>query len=134
MKKAIFCLSSLLALGFYACKKAASDSQITLTPSATQVAVGQQLSVSLAANANASNWTVNPSSTATKTYGLTTSTVNYFTFSAPGTYTISVRAKKVDYDSTRQSLTAAWNTSGASKGSCTPGVDTASVAITVTGK
>lgn len=134
MKKAIFCFSALLTLSFYACKKAATDAQITLTPSATEVAVGQQVSVSLAGNVNASNWTVTPSSTATKTYGLTTSTVNYFTFSSPGTYTVSVRAKKVNYDSTSQSLTAVWNTSGASKGSCTPGVDTASVAITVTGK
>ena len=132
MKKAIFSLSALLTLGFYACKKAASDSQITLTPSSTQVAVGQQVSVALSAKANASSWAVSPSSTATKTYGITTSTVNYFTFSAPGTYTVSVRTKSVSYDSTSQSLATVWN--AATRGNCTPGVNTASVAITVTGK
>ncbi len=134
MKKTIFTLSATVTMAFFACKKSNDASQITLTPSATQVAVGQQMSVTLSANANASNWTVSPSSTATKRYDLTTSKVNYFTFSQPGVYTVSVRARKIAYDSTRQSLSTAWNQGGGSRGGCTPGVDTASVDVTVTGK
>ena len=125
---------ALMLFGFAACKKSNDISQISLTSSATQTTVGQAVSVTLSASANASNWTVTPSSTATKTYGLTTSKVNYFTFSQPGTYTVSVRARSIAYDSASQSLTNAWNTSGASKGSCTKGIDTASVSIVVTGK
>ena len=133
MKRTKLLLPALLVLGFFACKKS-SDSQISLIPSATQVATGETVSVALSADANVSNWTVTPSSTATKTYGLTTSKVNNFSFSQPGVYTVSVRARKIAYDSTRQSLSNAWNTGGGARGGCTPGVDTASVAITVTGK
>jgi hypothetical protein len=126
-------LPALLALSLLACKKS-SESQISLTPSATQVTTGQTVSVELSADANVSNWTVTPSSTATQAYGLTTSKINNFSFSEPGVYTVSVRTRKIAYDSTRQSLTNAWNSGGGSRGGCTPGVDTASVAITVTGK
>lgn len=135
MKKTTLAFSALLTLAFFACKKNNdSDSQISLTPSATTATVGQQVSVTLAADANASNWTVTPSATATKAYGLTTSKVNYFTFSQAGVYTVSVRARNISYDSTAQSLTNAWNKNGGAGGGCTKGVDTASVAITVTGK
>lgn len=135
MKKTSFALPPLLSLALFACRKNNDTAlQISLTPSATQVSVGQSVSVSLSTTANASNWTVSPSSTATKTYGLTTSKVNSFTFSQAGVYTVSVRAKSIAYDSASQSLSAAWNAAGASRGTCTKGVDTASVAITVTGK
>ncbi|MDQ6609787.1 MAG: hypothetical protein M3Y85_08205 [Bacteroidota bacterium] len=134
MKKTKWVLSALLAFALAACQKSNDASQISLTPSATQVAVGQQVSVSLASTANVSNWTVSPSSSVTKTYGLTTSKVNYLTFSQAGVYTVSVRARSVAYDSTTQSLSSAWNAGGGSKGSCTKGIDTASVAITVTSK
>lgn len=135
MKKTTLAFSALLTLAFFACKKSDdSTSQISLTPSATTVTVGQQVSVTLAADVNASNWTVTPSATATKTYGLTTSKVNYFTFSQAGVYTVSVRARNISYDSTAQSLTNAWNRNGGASGGCTKGVDTASVAITVAGK
>ena len=127
MNKTILSLAALVTLGFFACTK--SD-----TASATEVVVGQQVSVSIASTANASNWTVTPAATATQAYALTTSKTNYFTFSAPGVYTVSVRARSVAFDSTRQSLTNAWNAGGGSQGSCTKGIDTASVAITVTGK
>ncbi len=136
MKKTILAFSALLTISFYACKKSNDTaSQITLTPSTTTATVGQTVSVSLASTANASNWTVSPTASVTKTYGLTTSKVNYFTFSQPGVYTIAVRARSVAYDSTlHQSLDSCWNHGGGSRGSCTKGVDTASVAITVTGK
>ena len=134
MKKTIFALTVLLTFTFFACKKNSDSSQISLTPSTTQVIVGQQVSVNLSATQNASNWTVTPSATVTKTYGLTTSKVNYFTFSQAGTYFISVRARNVNYDSTKQSLASAWNTSGAATGTCTKGIDTASLSITVLSK
>lgn len=132
----MFAFSVLLTVGFYACQKSSDAvSQISLTPSATQATVGQTVSVALATTANASNWTVSPSATATKTYGLTTSKVNYFTFSQPGVYTVSVRARNVAYDSTlHQSLDSCWNHGGGPRGGCTKGVDTASVAITVVSK
>lgn len=124
-----------LSLALFACQKNNdSASQISLTPSATQVSVGQPVDISLTTTANASNWTVSPASTVTKTYGLTTSKVNSFTFSRAGVYTVSVRAKSIAYDSASQSLLAAWNAAGASRGICTKGIDTAAVAITVTGK
>lgn len=132
MKKTMLILSATAALTFFACKKASNASQISLTPSATQVVVGQQTSVSVATDATLSNWTVTPSSNVTKAYSVTTSKVNYFTFNAAGVYTVSVATKKVAYDSTKQSISAAWN--AGSRSSCTPGVDTASVAITVTAK
>lgn len=133
MKRTSLAVTALLSVAFFACKKAADDSQISLTPSATKVAVGEQLSVTLSANANVSNWTVTPAANATQAYSLTTSKVNYFTFSQPGTYTISVRARRVAYDSTAQSLNDAWSKGGGPRGGCTKGVDTASVAITVGG-
>lgn len=134
MKK-LLAFHAMTMITFFACQKSNDASSIVLTPSATQVATGQQMSVSLSASANASNWTVSPSSTATKMYGLTTSKVNYFTFSQPGVYTISVRARSIAYDSTlHQSLDSCWNRGGGSRGGCTKGVDTASIAITVTGK
>ncbi len=134
MKRTKLILATLVLFGFSACKKADQASQITLTPSATSTSIGQPISVTLSANANVSNWTVTPSSIATQTYGLTTSTVNNFSFSQAGVYTISVRARKISNDSTTQSLSAAWNTGGGTRGTCTPGVDTAAVAVTVTGK
>jgi len=135
MKKTMLGLSVLITVTFFACQKANDESQIELTPSATQVAVGQQMSVTLSSSANVSNWTVSPASSVTKTYGLTTSKVNYFTFSQPGTYTISVRARSIAYDSTKnQSLDSCWKFGGGARGGCTKGVDTASVSVTVTGK
>lgn len=134
MKKTILTLSVMAAMTLFACKKSSDASQVTLTPSATQVAAGEQVSVTLSGNVNASNWKVSPASTAAKAYGLTTSKVNYFTFSQAGVYTISVQARNISYDSTNQSLEYCWNKSSASHGRCTPGVDSASVAVTVTGK
>jgi plastocyanin len=122
---------ALLLFGFSACKKDNETSQITLTPSVTHASVGESVSITLNANANASNWTVTPASEATLTYALTTNKVNTVTFNAAGVYTISVRARNIAYDSTRQSLTNAWKTGGGSQGRCSKGIDTASVAITV---
>lgn len=132
MKRKRFALSALFAVGLYACQKNNSDtSQISLTPSTTTARVGETVSVSLSSTNNASSWSVSPSSTVTKTYNVTTSKVNYFTFSQAGTYTVSVRTKNVD-SASASSVAAAWNKTAT--GTCTKGVDTASVAITVTGK
>ncbi len=124
---------ALLLLGFSACKKDNEPSQITLTPSVTQASVGESVSITLnaKAKANASNWTFTPASEANLTYALTTSKVNTGTFNAAGVYIISVRARNIAYDSTKQSLTNVWKTGGGSQGRFTKGIDTASVAITV---
>ena len=116
------------------CNKSNDGTQISLTPSSSQVAVGETLTVNLNTNANASSWTVSPSSTAKQTYGVTTSKVNYFTFSQAGTYSISVTARNVSYISNSQSLTAAWNEAGSPRGGCTHGIDSTSVKVTVTTK
>ena len=135
MKRTKQVLCVLTVVGFFACNKLDTASQISLTPSATTAKVGETVSVTLTSTANASSWTVSPAATATKTYDITTSKVNYFTFSQAGTYTVAVRARNVAYDSTlHQSLDSCWNHGGGSRGSCTPGVDTASVNIIVTGK
>ena len=132
MKKTKRAIVGLALFAFAACQKSNDASQISLTPSTTTATIGQTVSVTLSSKANASNWTVSPSSTATQTYGLTTSKVNYFTFSQPGVYTVSVRARSVAYDSAaHQSLDSCWNHGGGARGSCTRGIDTASVAITV---
>lgn len=126
-------LAAMVSVSFFACRKANEESQISLTPSATQLAVGEQLTVTLSSKANASSWTVSPSATATQAYGLTMNKVNHFTFSQPGTYTIGVRARSIAYDSTRnQSLDSCWKVGGGSRGRCTRGIDTASVTVTVT--
>ena len=124
----------LLLVTMLSCNKSNDSTQISLTPSASSVAVGETLTVDLNTNANASSWTVSPSSTAKQTYGLTTSKVNYFTFSQAGTYTISVTTRKVSYNSNTQSLNTAWNEAGNPGGGCTHGVDSTSVKVNVTTK
>ncbi len=135
MKRKNQALCVLAICGFFACNKSNTASQISLAPSTTTAKVGETVNIILTSTANVSRWTVTPSATATKTYGVTTSKINYFTFSQAGTYTVAVRARNVAYDSTlRQSLDSCWNYGGGSRGTCTPGIDTASIAITVTGK
>ena len=131
MKKSILVFAILITAVLFACNK--SDiSQISLTASTTEATVGQTVSVVLTANANASNWTVTPSSSVTQLYGLTTSKINYFTFSQTGTYIISVKARNVAYDSTlHQSLDSCWKNGGGTRGRCTEGIDTASLTISV---
>jgi hypothetical protein len=69
-------------------------------------------------------------STASKTYTLTTSKVNNFTFRKAGTYTISVSTKSLAYDSTaHQSLDSCWNHAG--KRDCVKGIDSTSIKIAV---
>lgn len=132
MKKTKRAIVGLALFAFAACQKSNDASQISLTPSTTTASIGQTVSVTLSSKANASNWTVSPSATATQTFGLTTSKVNYFTFNEPGVYTVSVRARSIAYDSTaHQSLDSCWNHGGGARGACTKGIDTASVAITV---
>jgi uncharacterized secreted protein with C-terminal beta-propeller domain len=134
MKKSVLIFAAVMTIILFACQKSENASQVSLTPSATEVTVGEQMSVTVSTSANVSNWTVTPSTAVAKTYGLTTSKVNYFTFSEPGTYTIGVQAKSIAYDSTRQSLQSCWNQTGAGRSRCTPGVDSASVKVVVTGK
>jgi hypothetical protein len=134
MKQGKRFVAGLLLIAIMSCNKSNDGTQISLTPSSSQVAVGETLTVNLNTNANASSWTVSPSSTAKQTYGVTTSKVNYFTFSQAGTYSISVTARNVSYISNSQSLTAAWNEAGSPRGGCTHGIDSTSVKVTVTTK
>jgi lipopolysaccharide export system protein LptA len=122
-------MAALLLVCIASCKKSAdAASQISLSASTTQTTTGQVVAVTLSSSVNASRWTVSPS-TATKTYTVTTSKVNYITFSQPGTYTVSVSAKALNYDSTHQSLDSLWNHTGVH--TCTNGIDSASLKISV---
>ena len=100
MKKTTWLAGILSVCVFAACKKAATDSvQTSLTASTTQATVGQTVSVSLSSARTAASWTVNPSAAVIKTYDISTSKVNYFTFSQAGTYRIGVRTRDIEYDS-----------------------------------
>lgn len=103
-------------LALLSCKKSNDASQVSLTPSVTQATVGQTVSVTLSSNTNSNNWSVSPATHASLSYGTTTSKVNYVTFSAPGSYTVSVK------------------TGEGRTGGCTHGIDSASVTITVVDK
>ena len=123
---AVFFVVTLLS-----CSKANQD-QVTLTPSTTVASVGQTISVTLSANANASSWTVTPSAAAAKQFAITTQKINYFTFSSPGQYLIGVRTRDIAFDSTRhQSLDSCWRNGGGERGGCKRGLDSASVSVTV---
>jgi plastocyanin len=132
MKTSTIFSTLLLALSVAACNKAAdSAGTISLTPSTTTAITGQTVAVTVASNVNATKWTVTPS-TAKSTYAITTAKVNYFTFTQPGTYTVSVSAKAIAYDPTaNQSLDSCWQHTGR-RSACIKGVDSASTKITVT--
>ena len=133
MKKTTWLAGILSVCVFAACKKAATDSvQTSLTASTTQATVGQTVSVSLSSARTAASWTVNPSAAVIKTYDISTSKVNYFTFSQAGTYRIGVRTRDIEYDSVHhQSLDSCWHHGGGDAGHCQNGVDSASVSIKV---
>jgi hypothetical protein len=130
MKRSTLFGAAVSVFSLFACKKANdSSAQISLTASTTQASVGQTVAVTLSSSANASRWTVSPA-TGSEAYSITTRKVNYFNFSQAGTYTVSVSAKAIAYDSTsHQSLDSCWNHAG--NRACVKGVDSASVQITV---
>ena len=131
MKKFILVNGFLLAATIFSCNKA-NLNQVSLTASTTSPSVGQTVSVTLNSSANASNWSVSPSSAVTKQFTLTTQKINYFTFSQPGNYVVGVRVRDVAYDSTRhQSLDSCWHYGGGDRGNCKHGVDSASILIAV---
>jgi hypothetical protein len=126
-------IPALSLISLVACQKTNSTaSETTLTASTTTAAVGQTVSVQVSSNRNAANWTVTPSASVAQTYGLTTRTVNYFTFNRAGTYTVGVRMRNIAFDSTHQSLDSCWHHGGGDEGGCHKGVDSASVIINVT--
>lgn len=133
MKAKVFLISALSVLGLAACQKANDTSNSTsLTASATQAVVGQTVTVQLSSNKSTSSWTVTPSASVVKTYAITTSKTNYFTFSQAGTYTVGVRVRDIVYDSTHhQSLDSCWHHGGGDAGSCHHGIDSSSVTINV---
>jgi hypothetical protein len=133
MKRKTWIFPVLCALSLAACQKSNDTAtETTLTASATQVNAGQTVSVQVSTSRNASSWTVTPSASVSKTYAITTSKINYFTFNSAGTYTIGVRVRNIDYDSTHhQSLDSCWHHGGGDGGGCKHGVDSASVSIKV---
>ena len=133
MKSKAMIISALSILGLAACQKANdAGTATTLTASTTEAVVGQTVTVQLSTDKVASSWTVTPSATAAKTYAITTSKTNYVTFSQAGTYVVGVRARDIEYDSTRhQSLDSCWHHGGGDRGNCTKGQDSASVVISV---
>ena len=131
MKKVSAIYAVIFLFTIISCKKASQD-LVTLTPSTTLASVGETISITVSSNANAVSWTVTPAAAVTKTFGITTQKVNYFSFSTPGSYTVGVRARSIDYDSTRhQSLDSCWRNGGGDRGGCRHGIDSASVIITV---
>ena len=130
MKKVI-ALYSLLIIVLLSCNKGTQD-QISITPSTTLAAVGETISVTVTSNTNAVNWTVTPSASVNKQFGITTQKINYISFSKAGDYLIGVRAREIAYDSTRhQSLDSCWKNGSGDRGGCRHGIDSASVVITV---
>ena len=133
MKKTKWIIPALIMIVAAACQKANDiSSQVSLTASTTQAVVGQTVSVQLSADKVASSWSVTPSTSVAKTYSITTSKVNYFTFGQPGVYVVGVRARDIAYDSTHhQNLDSCWYHGGGDRGNCTRGKDSASVVIKV---
>lgn len=135
MKKLNLASSAIVIVSIvcmFACNKASNVSPISLTASTTQATVGQPVTVTLSSNANASQWTVSPS-TVSKSSFITTSKVNSLTFQRSGAYTVSVSTKTLAYDATaNQSLDSCWNHT-ARKGSCVKGTDSTSLVINVKG-
>ena len=147
MKKPLLLLSAATIL--FACNKASSPDAVSLTASATQVAVGQTVSVTASTNVNTLSWSATPAATATGTYGVTTEKTNYYSFSNAGTYVIGVRARGLDLDSVHicnhadsighhvpdsiwnHRVDSIWHLRGHDKGQCKNGQDSASIVIQV---
>lgn len=110
MKKTL-AFSIVVAAMVASCKKTDTAAAVTLSASATQVAVGQEVTVTVS-NGSASRWSVTPATHATQVSS--SSTQGKYTFAADGTYTISVHTT----DSTRHH-------------GCHAGVDSAAVKIVV---
>ena len=133
MKRKTWLLPFLCGVSLAACQKSNDAANLTtLTASTTNASVGQTVTVSLTSGKTASSWTVTPSASVSKTYSITTSKVNFITFNQAGTYTIGVRVRDIDYDSTRhQNLDSCWHHGGGDAGGCRHGIDSASVSIKV---
>ncbi len=148
MKKTVLGLLIITAV-FAACNKSDSGDSITLTATAAETTVGQTIAVTASTNANALSWSATPSAAVTKTYGVTTEKTNYFTFSQPGDYTIGVRARHLQLDSTHRCnaadslrhhgvdsvwnhrIDSMWHGRGHHLGGCRKGQDSASIVIKV---
>jgi hypothetical protein len=147
MKKPLLFLSAAAIL--FACNKAADPNSISLTASATQVAVGQTVSVTANTNVNTLSWSATPAATASGAYNVTTEKTNYYSFSSPGSYVIGVRARGLDLDSVHicnhadsighhvpdstwnHHVDSIWHIRGHDKGQCKNGQDSASIVIQV---
>ncbi len=132
MKRTI--LSAVMAASiFLSCSKSnTADDATTITASTTQAAVGQTVALTVTTPSNAVSWTVTPTAAATTQYTITTSKSNTVSFAQPGFYTVGVRARHIEYDSTRhQNLDSCWHHGGGDGGHCVHGLDSASVVISV---
>ena len=134
MKKTLFILSAFSIFSMLSCKKE-DNSSIALTASATQVLTGQTVNLKVSTDKNTVSWTVSPDVSVTKQYTITHSKTNTVSFAQPGTYTVSVKAKELSFDSQTESIDSSWNAEGDHEhGDCHKDNDSTSVNITVTGK
>jgi hypothetical protein len=148
MKKSILFIAAIGLL--VACQKANNEDAITLSASSTSVTPGETVTVTATTStANTLRWSVNPAANANGVYTVTTEKTNYYTFAAPGTYTIGVRARNLKLDSTykcnpldslrhhvpdsiwNHRIGEMWQQHGHDKGGCKNGQDLASVVVTV---
>ncbi len=148
MKK-IIAGALVTTLSLVACQKSNSGDQISLTASSTTATVGQTITVTATTSTNSVSWSATPPAGVSKTYDVTTEKTNYFTFNAPGTYTIGVRARHLELDSIHHCnradsighhfqdsvwnhhIDSLWHRNGHDKGGCKKGQDSASVVIYV---
>jgi hypothetical protein len=71
-------------LFFSLAKQASNNILVSLSASATQIAVGQIVTVTANTGINVISWTVTPSEAVSKAYTLTTEKTNYFSFVKAG--------------------------------------------------
>jgi hypothetical protein len=131
--KGSFLLSMIAVLIFSSCSKTNTSADgITITASATTVVVGQTVALQVNTGSNAVNWSVTPSATAVMQYTITDKKTNTVSFTQPGTYTLGVRARNINYDPFKhQDLDSCWHSGGGDRGNCRHGIDSASVSIEV---
>jgi hypothetical protein len=133
MKKFLLISAVITMVSYISCTKAdTAATDTSITASTTTASVGQTVSLQVTTPANAVSWTVTPSATAVTQYSITVEKNNTVSFTQAGTYLVGVRARNINYDSTRhQDLDSCWHHGNGDMGNCTKGKDSASVIIYV---
>lgn len=88
-----------LAIAATSCQKTATQPSVSLEASSKVVAPGETVTIKAnVVGANTLNWTVNPVANTNGVYSISTETTNYYTFDAPGTYTVAVSVRNLPFD------------------------------------